>query len=76
VDLVEVQAQSAYRHQVRVHLAALGAPLLGDTLYDGPAWDLSPRHALHASYVAIPTFGFEPISSPLPPDLRDVLDLD
>jgi 23S rRNA pseudouridine1911/1915/1917 synthase len=70
-DLVEVKISSAYRHQVRAHLAHLGAPLLGDTLYGGKTTRLTPRHALHASYVAcsadgVPTFEVE---LPLPEDL-------
>ena len=44
--LIEVKATAAYRHQVRAHLADLGAPLLGDELYGGQSYHLSPRHAL------------------------------
>jgi 23S rRNA pseudouridine1911/1915/1917 synthase len=47
--LVEVRAGRAYRHQVRAHLAAVGAPILGDALYGGA---LGPRHYLHAARVA------------------------
>lgn len=45
-SLVEVRARSARRHQVRVHLASIGHPLVGDVLYGGPA-ELE-HHALHA----------------------------
>jgi 23S rRNA pseudouridine1911/1915/1917 synthase len=44
--LVEVRACRAYRHQVRAHLAAIGAPILGDVLYGGA---FGARHYLHAS---------------------------
>ena len=47
---IEVRANNARRHQVRVHLASIGHPLLGDTLYGGPA--RPDRHLLHASYLA------------------------
>jgi 23S rRNA pseudouridine1911/1915/1917 synthase len=47
--LVEVHAGRAYRHQVRAHLAALGAPILGDALYGGA---FGPRHYLHAARLA------------------------
>jgi 23S rRNA pseudouridine1911/1915/1917 synthase len=51
-DLIEISASPAYRHQVRIHLAEAGAPLLGDLLYGGlPHPDLD-GHALHASYIA------------------------
>ena len=40
-------------HQLRVHLAAIGHPILGDALYgDGPAAAASPRLLLHASALA------------------------
>lgn len=40
-------------HQLRVHLAAIGHPILGDTLYaDAPATAAAPRLLLHASALA------------------------
>jgi 23S rRNA pseudouridine1911/1915/1917 synthase len=71
--LVEVVASRAYRHQVRVHLAASGWPIAGDIEYGGAARPaLAGRHALHASHVAwagderVPAFV---VDSPLPADL-------
>ncbi len=46
---VEVRANNARRHQVRVHLASIGHPLLGDTLYGGPSLPGYHRHLLQAS---------------------------
>ena len=41
-------------HQLRVHLAAIGHPILGDALYAGPRWAAAaPRLLLHASDLAI-----------------------
>ena len=34
-------------HQIRVHMAYIGHPILGDTLYGKPS-DLIDRQALHA----------------------------
>jgi 23S rRNA pseudouridine1911/1915/1917 synthase len=47
--VVHVRASRAYRHQVRAHLAAIGAPIVGDTLYGGA---FGARHYLHASQLA------------------------
>ena len=74
LDLIEVRAQSAYRHQVRAHLAALGAPLIGDITYGGPSFGLSPRHALHANYISAPIAGFGALTCDLPDDLRALLE--
>lgn len=79
--LVEVELESAFRHQVRVHLATLGHPLVGDTLYRGPVLpaDLGvtlERHFLHASEVVFPhpVTGVEVrVTSPLPDDLAAVV---
>ncbi|MBW2454001.1 MAG: RluA family pseudouridine synthase [Deltaproteobacteria bacterium] len=77
VALVEARAPRAQRHQIRVHFAALGVPLVGDDLYGGPPWDGQARHALHASL-----FGWQggegmagvAASSPLPEELAGLLE--
>lgn len=35
--LVELELKTGRRHQIRVHLAAIGHPVVGDGLYQGPA---------------------------------------
>lgn len=79
--LVEVELESAFRHQVRAHLAVIGHPLAGDRLYRGPALpdDLGvslERHFLHASEVVFrhPVTEAEVrVTSPLPDDLAAVV---
>lgn len=52
-SLVELRADSARRHQIRVHLASIGHPLLGDTLYGGPALEQPSHHLLHALSIRV-----------------------
>jgi 23S rRNA pseudouridine1911/1915/1917 synthase len=79
--LLEVSVSRAYRHQIRVHLAAIGHPIAGDPLYGGlPAVPgLGPgRHALHASHVAwagdAELAGFA-VDEDLPVDMLELLEL-
>jgi 23S rRNA pseudouridine1911/1915/1917 synthase len=76
-QLVAVAIETGVTHQVRVHLALVGHPVLGDHLYGGPAADLPPdRHALHAALLALPhpTKGDEvTVESPLPADLDELI---
>lgn len=74
-DLVEISVHKAYRHQIRAHFSSIGAPLLGDELYGGPPTRISPRHALHASYIAWAEESDSlEVEAPLPPDLSSLLD--
>lgn len=63
-SLVLVRTRSGRRHQVRVHLAWLGHPLLGDALYGGPAAPELPGAALHACFLELP--GGRRVVSPPP----------
>ncbi len=70
--LVEASASRALRHQIRVHLAAIGSPLVGDGLYGGPSAPELGRHALHASRVSYPggkVVAPFVVDAPLPDDL-------
>jgi 23S rRNA pseudouridine1911/1915/1917 synthase len=51
--LVELAVERAFRHQIRAHLAHVGFPIAGDSVYAGPeAPELGARHALHGSVIA------------------------
>lgn len=52
-SLVECRLLTGRTHQVRVHLAHLGFPVLGDRLY-GSLSDRAPRPMLHAAALSLP----------------------
>jgi 23S rRNA pseudouridine1911/1915/1917 synthase len=73
---IEAWPETGRTHQVRVHLAALGHPILGDTLYGGGdraahrAARLGlHRPALHASRLGFPSLGLA-ACAPIPTDLE------
>ena len=49
---VELEPVTGRTHQLRVHMATLGHPSLGDDLYGGPATRLAGRLLLHAMELA------------------------
>lgn len=66
--LVEARASRAFRHQVRAHLASIGHPICGDSLYGGDGDPrLGARHALHASYIGCDLPGLDPFGVDEPP---------
>jgi 23S rRNA pseudouridine1911/1915/1917 synthase len=78
--LVEARPRTGRKHQIRVHLAHAGLPILGDTTYGvrraGTSALAAPRLMLHAWRLSLP----HPISgrglaceSPLPDDFRVAL---
>jgi 23S rRNA pseudouridine1911/1915/1917 synthase len=73
--LVEARPRTGRRHQVRVHLAHAGMPILGDAVH-GDAGPRAPRPMLHAHRLALPhPLTGEPlaIASPLPEDFASLL---
>lgn len=46
---VLLRPASGRQHQLRVHMAHLGCPILGDRFYAGPAGGRAPRLMLHAA---------------------------
>jgi 23S rRNA pseudouridine1911/1915/1917 synthase len=76
--LLEVRPHTGRTHQVRVHLAWMGYPVVGDTTYGYRRQRLlQHRHFLHAARIcfAHPVTGEEmTLEAPLPPQLADVLE--
>lgn len=64
--LAHVVTETGRTHQVRLHLAALGHPLVGEPIHRAPSCTLHPRHALHAFRLA---FAGLDLVAPLPEDL-------
>jgi len=78
--LLAVSLETGRTHQIRVHCASIGHPVLGDPVYGRRARAPGPglgRQALHACRLrfAHPRTGAAlEFESPLPPDLRSALD--
>lgn len=71
--LLEVRLETGRTHQIRVHLASIGHPIVGDAVYGRGG---TPRQLLHAARLAFhhPTTGaLATFDSPLPPDFEAVL---
>src|SRR5687768_10180800 len=74
---VKLTPKTGRTHQLRVHMAAIGHPIVGDTMYGGRIYERGElrfeRQALHAAEitfvhpVALETMT---LAAPLPPDMR------
>jgi len=74
--LLEVLPHTGRTHQIRVHLAFIGCPIVGDTVYGRRKATLKlSRHFLHAESLTFRDMRGEAvrIQSPLPPELERVL---
>ena len=74
--LLSVTPHTGRTHQIRVHMAAIGHPVIGDATYGKRHPELK-RHFLHAASLKFshPSSGEEmELSSPLPDDLSNFLD--
>jgi 23S rRNA pseudouridine1911/1915/1917 synthase len=87
--LVRASPETGRTHQIRVHLASVGHPLVGDTLYGGghaprgvaprvrAAIESFPRQALHAARIELlhPDDGRAvAFSAPLPEDMTSLVE--
>ena len=83
--LIECRLETGRTHQVRVHLAHIGHPLVGDPVYGRARKPLSEvlkarnfvRQALHAAHLGFihPVTGNNiALDSELPSDMRELID--
>jgi 23S rRNA pseudouridine1911/1915/1917 synthase len=82
-SLLDLDLETGRTHQIRVHLAFIGHPIVGDAVYGhdraaarrrNEPW--LPRHFLHASALAfqLPDGRSVAFESPLPPELAAIVD--
>lgn len=76
-SLIELHLETGRTHQIRVHMASIGHPLLGDSLYHPDSAFSMPRQALHSCALKF----CHPItkeamrfSAPLPSDMQAWVD--
>jgi 23S rRNA pseudouridine1911/1915/1917 synthase len=80
-SLVRAHPRTGRTHQLRVHFASLGFPIVGDGLYGATKRDdlskrLAPRHLLHAAELRfqLPSTGAElRLTAPMPADFAAAL---
>ena len=73
--LLEVKTETGRTHQIRVHLSAIGYPVVGDTVYGAKSAYLSRAfiHACRLGFNLPSTDEYAEFTSDLPPDLEQAL---
>lgn len=79
-SLMRLSPKTGRTHQLRVHMAATGCPIVGDTMYGGQVFEEGDfrfeRQALHAyeiTFVHPGTLNTMTLSAPLPEDINQLL---
>lgn len=75
MSIVECEPKTGRTHQLRVHFASVGHPIVGDSLYSIPSPQIS-RQALHAFSISFirPSSGEKmTVSAPVPDDILSLL---
>lgn len=75
-SLVELRLETGRTHQIRVHMASQGTPIVGDYIYGQDAEEIPGRFALHSCHVRLnhPVTGEKvEADAPLPEELEKLL---
>jgi 23S rRNA pseudouridine1911/1915/1917 synthase len=74
--LVEVSPLTGRTHQIRIHLSAIGCPVMGDPIYGIKSAHLDRQfiHAYRLGFRLPSTRQYQEFSSPLPADLKQALE--
>ena len=80
--LLKLTPKTGRTHQLRVHMAQLGHPMIGDTMYGGHTFEAGDfrfdRQALHAyeiTFIHPVTLESMTIQAPLPEDMRGLIEI-
>jgi 23S rRNA pseudouridine1911/1915/1917 synthase len=73
--LLEIRPKTGRTHQIRVHLSAIGFPIVGDSVYGAKSPYLARQflHALRLRFRLPSTGEYREFESPLPADLAQTL---
>ena len=80
ISLLKVRLETGRKHQIRVHMASIGHPVVGDSVYGGKRWrsgELLQRMMLHSWRLALPipsTRETREFVAPIPRDMRDFME--
>lgn len=79
-SFVKLTPKTGRTHQLRVHMSAIGFPMVGDTMYGGRTFEADgftfARQALHAfeiTFIHPVTLNPMTLAAPLPPDIQQLL---
>jgi RluA family pseudouridine synthase len=70
LSMLELKPETGRTHQLRVHLAQLGHPILGDALYGGPPADRLYLHA-ESLELTLPNRERKTFTVPTPPEFKE-----
>lgn len=76
LSVVRLWLETGRTHQIRVHMSAMGYPLIGDFLYNSQNTHMS-RQALHVEKMSFvsPIMGNKVVlNAPIPTDMKEVMD--